>query len=423
LRPRGLLVVFPYVLVVALLTLGSGLGTSLAQDDLGTPATDSGEVQVDQSADEQTEAPVDEESETPDESDPAVDEPAIDEQPNDAVDGQPEDVIDEPEEIGTPGGSAPPEELEETPTPSPTTASPVLAIEQPTTLTCELAPEQSESILSGGTQLYDCRAELGLTGTAVDPSQVLIEWQIDVSTGGAWAAQLRTDAEQPWPDLETPPVLTAQSTLDDVVAAGDGAEFVATEDEQFQLLITRPACDTTPATIQVQVSASPSLDGAPVGTTSLPEPLKVEPSLAAIGQPVVTFDGPLNFGSVDADASGPAVSELSGTLGLTLSGMNATCGNWQVAIGGAGMVDGDGQSLPGSELLVLPTTDAGVPCDVRDGCPVAQVAADPSADPTQSLSLDLELRLGDAVVTGTFSTSLTVTITPLDGPTSDGNGE
>jgi hypothetical protein len=54
---------------------------------------------------------------------------------------------------------------------------------------------------------------------------------------------------------------------------------------------------------------------------------------------------------------------------------------------------------------------------------VAQVAADPSADPQQNISLNLELRLGDAVVTGTFSTSLTVAITPLDGPTSDGNGE
>jgi hypothetical protein len=261
-----------------------------------------------------------------------------------------------------------------------------------------------------------------LSGSAVDPAQVAIDWQFDAAAPGAWLVQLRENDEHPWSEVTEPPVLAAQSGIDDVIAAEDGA-FSTTQTETFELLVSRASCDLAPAEIQVQVSAIPSLDGAQVGASTLPEPLKLQPALAAIGQPVVTFDGPLNFGSVDADASGPAVSSLSGTLGLTLSGMNTTCGNWQIAIGGDGMVDGNGEPLTGSALLVLPGADGAVACDVRDGCPVAQVAGDAAADPTQTLSLDLELRLGDAVVTGTFSTSLTVTITPMDGPTTDGNGE
>jgi hypothetical protein len=419
LRSRGRLVALAHLLVAAALLLGTafgaGVGGSLAQDDLESPVADSGQAQTDQSIDEPVEPPADEEIDTSTEFDPPIEEPAGDEQPADGV--------DEPTDAGTPDETLPPEEPAEDPTPTPTAIppAPVLVIDQPASVQCELAPEQPESIASGGTQEYDCRAELGLSGSAVDPAQVAIDWQFDAAAPGAWVVQLRENDEHPWPDVAEPPVLAAQTGIDDVVPAEDGA-FSTTQTETFELLVTRASCDLAPADIQVQVSASPSLDGAPVGASTLPEPLKLQPALAAIGQPVVAFDGPLNFGSVDADASGPAVSTLSGTLGLTLSGLDATCGNWQIAIGGNGMVDGEGQPLPGSALVVLPT-DAGVACDVRDGCPVAQVAGDAAADPTRSLSLDLELRLGDMPVTGTFSTSLTVTITPLDGPNSDGNGE
>ncbi len=420
LRSRGPLLALAYLFLAAVLLFGTAFGAGvsggLAQDDLGSPVSDSGETQTDQSADEPVDPPVDEEIDTSTESDPPIEEPASE--------NQPADVVDESTDVGTPDETLPPEEPVDEPTPTPTATPPlpVLVIDQPTSLQCELAPEQPESIASGGTQQYDCRAELGLSGSAVDPAQVAIDWQFDAVAPGAWMVRLRENDEHPWPDVTEPPVLAAQTGIDDVVPAEDGA-FSTTQTETFELLVTRASCDLAPAEIQVQVSASPSLDGAPVGTSTLPEPLKLQPALAAIGQPVVIFDGPLNFGSVDADASGPAVSALSGTLGLTLSGLDATCGNWQVAIGGDGMVDGDGQPLPGSALLVLPTSDGGVACDVRDGCPVAQVAGDAAADATQNLSLDLELRLGDAVVTGTFSTSLTVTITPLDGPNSDGNGE
>jgi hypothetical protein len=415
-RPVSLL----YALFAAVLILGLtfGAGASLAQDDVATPVDEIGDAGLDQPAEEPieepAEPPADEQIETPVGDEPAVDEPVPEEQPVDETGD-----IDE----GTPDDQPPAQDPTETPSPTPTIVLPTLVIADAVTARCELAPEQPNAVLSGGTQQYDCRADLGLDATAVDPAQVAIDWQVDVETGGVWIAQLRADAEHPWSDLEAPPVLAAQSSLDDVVLAADDSGFQTTETERFQLLITRPMCETTPATIKVRIAASPSLDGAVVGQSALAEPLTVEPALAAIGQPVVTFEGPLNFGSISADASGPEVSTLSGTLGLQLSGMNATCGSWQISIGGAGMVGESGQPLTGGALVLLPSTASGVACDIRDGCPVAQVAADPSADATQTIALALELRLGDAVLIGTFSTSLTVTITPLDGPTTDGNGD
>jgi hypothetical protein len=299
-------------------------------------------------------------------------------------------------------------------TPTPTAAPPVLAIDGAVAASCTLHPGEPTEIGTGGTQRYDCRADLGLTGSGIDPAQIAIDWTIDVSATGSWTVQLRSHADQPWSDPTVPPVLSAQTSIDDVVPAGDSG-FQTVAPKTFELLVTRAACDMSSTTVQVNVGATPVLDGVPAGYSALPEPIRLEPALAAIGQPTVTFTGPLDFGAIGATATGPETSTLNGTLGLAISGLDTTCGTWQVSIGGSGMVDADGQPLPGSALMILPTSDAAVPCDVRSGCPVALLTSNTDTDPSQTLTLDLELRLGDAVVTGTFSTSLTVTITPADG--------
>ena len=420
LRVRSRLNKVSYVLFALLLIVGApaGINSGLAQDDLGTPVDGGAETQIEEPDDpppgEELDPPADDVVEQPTEPDPEVEEPPAEEQPSEPTDAPDESL---PED-----GSATPEPPDEEQAPAATEVVPSLVIDQPVVATCTLQPGQLDAVVSGGAQQYDCSAEIGLTGSAVDPAQVALDWNVNASVTGPWTVQLRSNANQPWSDPELPPMLAAQSFLDGVVPAND-ASFVTSESELFELIVTRPACDMSPVTVELQVSASTSLNGEPVGSSALPEPLRLQPALAAIGQPTVTFTGPLDFGVIGATATGPEVPSLDGTLGLAISGMDTTCGTWQIAIGGDGMVDADGQPLSGSELLILPPSEAAVLCDVRTGCTLALLTADASADPTQTLTLDLELRLGDAIVTGTFSTSLTVTITPVDGSSSDGNGE
>lgn len=306
-------IIRPAIVIALLLSLllAWGPGSSWAQDDGGgTPVSEILETGGDI-------PPADTETET----EPPPDAELPTETP--VVEDVPIERVDTPVEPPATNETPPPEEIEQTAVPTETpTPEPTLSLQQPTGAICELAAGQSAEIAQGSTQDYDCWADLALSAIGIDPATVGIDWTLSAETSGAWTVQLRRDDEQAWSDPATTATLDQQEPLTEVFAAESGT-FDTVQTEHFQLRVIRASCDPSPASIAVRTIPNPALTAA--GTIEAsgvePDPLVLEPALAAIPAPVASFAGPLDFGTVDATATGPEISELHGTLALSLSGL------------------------------------------------------------------------------------------------------
>jgi len=144
----------------------------------------------------------------------------------------------------------------------------------------------------------------------------------------------------------------------------------------------------------------------------------VSPALQPIPKPSVAFDGPLAFGDVGVTASGPENPSRSGRVSLTVANLDAACGTWNLVVSASGLVDGDGQAMQGSHLMVVSVNDEPIPgdaCDLAAGCDIVALLAGPNAASPQTVVLGVELRMPEQPGLGVFGTALDASLVPSPG--------
>ncbi len=347
---------------------------------------------------------------------PATDAPST-EQPDDAVEAptDPEDSLD---------AEATPTE---TPTPTPTT-EPALTyslVEQPR---CELALDQPSSIASGGSLDYTCTDTVSISGTHIVPANVDITWTTRALVEDGWSVQLLPPKNDPDDVVEwtLANLAEARFSFDQRDPAGTGTEAgdVALKTEiTYRLRVTRAACAIEPETIwlthDVSVTSPDAAAELDPPLTTPREPLRITPGLKSIPEPSVAFDGGLNFGEVGITSSGLSETTRTGTLAVTVSNLDQACGDWNVFTSATTLTTQDGAPLEGSSLVVVAVDGVALPeggCDLSTGCALATFAANPSAQPTQTIALTVELRMPVYTSIGAFQTTLDAVLSQTGTP-------
>ncbi len=304
------------------------------------------------------------------------------------------------------------------PTPAPTLS--YLLSDQPE---CKLAPDQPDAIASGGALDYQCTDRVSLTGTAIVPDGVTVKWNVQVSIDAGWSVQLLSPVNEneiaQWTDPNLADAHFAFEQLHPAGSRSDVSTLDTTSEITYSIRITRPNCNLT--TPELKITHGIEIVSAEAAATSLaqsePEPLRIKPGLQAIPEPSVAFAGPLNFGEISVTATGPDSTTKTGIMNVIVSDLNQSCGDWSLHLASTPLADEAGNPLSGSSLVVVAVDGTALPdggCDLANGCDLATLTGAPDAAQTQSLTLDIELRMPDQPGTGAFQTSLSAALLPLD---------
>ena len=330
-------------------------------------------------------------------------------------------VVEEPTETPT---------LEPVPTEEPTTAPEPTATPEPVSTlsylldaqpTCELAPDQSNVVKSGGAVDYRCTDSVALGGEHVTPATLALNWTVTATIDAGWTVQLLPPAhENEVVDWSARDSNRATFQFSPRAPAGDGGEPAAIDVNAqivFGLRLTRPACNLAPPVLKLSHAVDLQSPDATAASQrqDTPEPLRIEPELAPIPEPSVTFAGPLDFGKVSVTALGADTTTKTGQLELSVTDLDQACGDWLLHLASAPLTDAAGDLLDGSHLVVISINgdalaDGG--CDLSAGCDLATLTASPEATATASFTLDIELRMPAQPGTGSFQPSLTAALTP-----------
>lgn len=311
------------------------------------------------------------------------------------------------------------------PTPSPTaTPAPKLTYTLVAQPECALAPDQTSEIASGGTQDYLCTDTVALMGTGIIPADLSMQWNIQTSIDGGGGVQVLPPAN-PGETAEwtAPNASSAQFSFAPLLPLGDGTD-PATVDSTvkitFGLRLSRPACglESIPLVMTHDVAINAAETVAESATTGQPDPLKLNPDLQPVPDPVVAFGGSLDFGEVNLTATGPDQPVKQGTLTVNISDLNETCGDWTLHLSSTTLTDGAGHPLDGSKLVVTSIDGVVLPdggCDLASGCDLLTLTGGADAPMTTTHELGVELRMSEQPGTGTFHTSLSAALNPLVG--------
>lgn len=388
------------VLIIAVLALVAPFG-AIAQEATPDPAVTQeiggeGDISQEPVVDE----PVIEE--------PVVEEPVVAEQP----------VVEQPAPVD-PNQPAP-ETVDPPAAPVPSLRYAVAV--QPS---CSLAPDQPAAIASGGTIEYVCSDSVYLNGADLVAASVDVAWSVYASVPGGWAVQMLPPVNDPAVEA---PVWTAEGASEAAFEFRQVAPLGASQDRitvdasitiEFRVRLMRAVCGMASQTLSVSHDATPIVSDA--GATIAAEPVSYQPflltpELAVVPEPSVAFDGPLSFGEVGVTADGPETATSSGSVSLTVSGLNVACGTWGLNLGATPLVDESGVPLGGSQLVVVSINDERLPdggCDLAGGCDAIALAAGPGAPPSQSIVLGVELRMPEQPGLGAFGTSLSASLIPV----------
>jgi hypothetical protein len=305
-----------------------------------------------------------------------------------------------------------------TPTPTPEVSLTYALASAPE---CTLAPDQAAAVASGGAIDYACTSTLALNGTQVIPANVAVTWSASATIGGGWSVQVLPPQNDPQDVVEWTPAGATEARFDFVQRnpAGTAAEpgdLATTTTIGYRLRVQRPTCSTEAQTFQLQHDVAVQSPDAPAEAepTAPRDPLRITPDLQAIPEPAVAFDGALDFGEVSLSASGLPESTRGGSLGVVVSNLNQTCGEWTVRVSASALADQAGVPLPGSSLVVVSINGEAVPdggCDLANGCDLATLTGNPDALETQTIALGVELRMPEAATAGAFQTTLDAVLT------------
>jgi hypothetical protein len=286
---------------------------------------------------------------------------------------------------------------------------------------CRLAPDGPASIASGGSVDYLCTDQVRLTGTNVVPANIDLAWSIRATIDGAWSVRLLppvTEGQEPvsWTAAGQP---AAEFTFDSQNPAGV-ALFPGSVDTtvgiEYRVRIHRATCALDPQTLLLHRDVtvqSPNITAESTGDAS--EPFRVTPDLLAIPEPAIAFGGPLNFGSVGVTALGVDDATQSGTLTLTVTGLEAACGSWNLRVSATELTDQSGAALADSRLIVVLIDNQSLPggdCDLGTGCNLASLPAGPDAPSTRTITLGVVLHMPQQPGPGSFATSIDAQLIP-----------
>jgi len=308
----------------------------------------------------------------------------------------------------------------DSPTPEPTVEptpirAPELAWRLATRPECELPSDSVKTLASGGALIYRCISRVRLDGSAIVPASILIDWTVRASIGGDWRVSIQSSEREPWIESQRGLTVLTISGSEGSLNGNDAVDsFDRIIEFRYRVKIERADCDFVARPVSLTHAVTVTAVGATVSdSTANVEPLLIEPRLQEIPEPGVSFDGPLDFGTIGATASGPVQSTLSGELTATVTGLDRTCGDWLLNLTATPLVDGAGEVLEGAALVV--TSVNGVPlaagaCDLTDGCAVMALAAGPGADTELRLTFSLELHFPADIALGAFGTTVDATL-------------
>jgi hypothetical protein len=280
---------------------------------------------------------------------------------------------------------------------------------------CEPEVGAAESIASGGTLTLECTSTLWLDGNDIAPGTISIDWELVASTAGDGTIAILPPLATAWISSTDGVARSAISGLDHGLAGDEPAAIQEREIHiAYRVRIERARCDITPREARLEHAVRVSASGAEVVDHSdLADAFRFIPDLRAIPEPAVTFDGPLNFGSVGATAAGPVVSTLTGTLDLTVQGLDRACGDWTLHLNATPLVDEPGRLLADARLVLVAVGERSLPdggCDLATGCEALELDTGPNASAEQHIVLTIELRVGPETPLGAFGTTIDATL-------------
>jgi hypothetical protein len=303
------------------------------------------------------------------------------------------------------------------PTPTPVPSISYEAAAQPV---CELAPDEPASVAHGNSIDYLCTYSVAVTGSNIGPSSITATWSLDASVGGGWTVAMLPPVRDP--ALETPEwtVAGAETSfefaeLDPVGVSDEPVAINATAMVSFRLRIQRAVCSTEAVEVRLDHRVTIASPGATIVERENAEtqPRIITPSLQPIPDPSIAFDGPLTFGDVSVDASGVQHPVRSGSVSLTVSGLDDACGTYTLYVGASPMTDENGNVLDGAQMMLVSVNDqpvTGETCDLFAGCDAAVLEAGPNSLSTQSVRLGVELRMPEHPGVGSYGTSLSASL-------------
>ena len=287
---------------------------------------------------------------------------------------------------------------------------------------CELAPDQPRTMTSGGYVDYVCQDHVDITGTDTPPSSVELVWKVEATIGGGWHAQLLPPA--PTPDERewtTAGASEARFLYRQPEPAGTSdtlTAFESTPSISYRVRIHRSACAEEPQTLQLDREVAVLVADTSAEITDVSsnvEPLRIKPRLAPIPEPSVAFEGALDFGAIGVTATGAEEPVRHGTLAITISELDQSCGAWTLRLSATPLTDGDGLPMEGSRLLAVSINDELLPdggCDLTSGCAPRTFSAGEDAPSSLTVTLGVELRMPERPSIGSFETSLSATLVP-----------
>ena len=308
--------------------------------------------------------------------------------------------------------------------PQPTTAPPEVSIQRLTdTPVCQPTGDQPEIVASGGSLDYDCTDSVRLSGSNLAPSSIQIDWSVQTTVSGGWTVQLLPPADIPnetprWTDdnLATAHFAYRETPMTSADNATVTKTFTNTQTLIFGLRVHRAACSTDAQAVTLAVAAQVSVPGSDAATTQAgtpgPDaPFTLNPALAPIPEPTLSFAGPLDFGSVAMTATGPVSPSAAGFVDVTIANLDLACGQWTVVLMAQSLSDGAefaSSNLTITSVNAQPLADG--PCDLDKRCPIAVVRTGPTAPSAVTYRVGVSLALVNVTGTGTLGSTLVGTL-------------
>ncbi len=276
---------------------------------------------------------------------------------------------------------------------------------------CLADADMSTELASGGSVEYVCTSQLAIDGEALSSGDVLITWSIGAVITPGWSVQLLPPAPSP----DTAPVWTepdgneARFAFEQFSSLGPAAEagsFSGIATIEYRVRVNRPTCLGGAPELEISQSAdvgAPETSGVDLEGGTVAAPFLITPVLASIPAPAISFDGPLDFGTIEATARGLNQTRIDGQLSVTVRGLDHACGTYTLQLSATPIVDEHGAVREGFALLIGE-------CNLTDGCAALQVEAGPNSAPEITHTVIITLQTPQYAALGALGTTIDATL-------------
>jgi len=293
----------------------------------------------------------------------------------------------------------------QTPAPSPTPAS-SLAWSVTDPISCVPA-DSGAAIAHGAYGEYACTMDLVLTGELREATAARIESSVNATVNDGWSIQLRGD-DGSWTEPATQTSISRDHSIQIPAGAGENRDRFT-----FSARVGRDRCTTAPASLSLQGGASVEVPGTEVTLSgSDTASVTIEPVLAPIPEPEVAFAGSLVLDAVSLSPS-METQTTTGTIALTVSGLDAACGTWNVLLTGASLGAENGSTIADSNMRLVAVNGSPPPdgsCSLDGSCLVGVVRGDAAGDAVETFTLEIALDVPAGTTPGSFNSTISASL-------------